>query len=79
MEISERYTSDPYKDANLDETEKEEYELLRNLYYFMMSHGEIEETFPMWIKKNKNNLDGIIDRAKKLLGREGKFQSYLRA
>lgn len=79
MQYTERYTSDPYKDENLSQEERQEYELLRNLYYFLMSHGDIDETFPSWIKNNKHNLDGIVDHAKKLLGREGKFQSYLRA
>jgi len=78
MQISERYTSDPYKDENLSQEDTEEYELLRNLYYYLMAHGKLDETFPMWIKKNKNNLDAIIDQANKIHRQPGKFEGYLK-
>lgn len=79
MEYSERYTTDPFKDENLSQEDTEEYELLRNLYYYLMVHGKVNETFAVWINKNKGNLDAVIDQAKNMKGHEGKFHSYLKS
>lgn len=77
MKCFENYIDNPNKDANLDEEETDEYKLLRNMYYYLMAHGKIDDTFVSWINKNRNNLDAMVQQAKRVY-RKDRFHEYLK-
>lgn len=75
MNFLEKYIDNPFKDENLNEEEIHEYEKLRDMYYYLMAHGDINDTFTSWIKKNKNNIEEI---KKQIHKKHNNFNSYLR-
>jgi len=65
----EKYVDDPYKGV-LSDSEIEEYNILKQIYFLEIAKGKTNDTFPLWIMKNKNRLDKTINEMRMLKGKK---------